>query len=389
MKPTVDVLQGTAASRQPRRNAHHNWSRRSVLAAGGAALAASCASAPSGVRRGVTIDGLSFLPEDPADLAKSGLDGFILDVSAVETVRDEYDHPRYLRTFEACDRSIEEIRRRIDADYSDAYITTHGSEIGRRDGVGVIFQFQSCEPIGDDLGRISYFREKGLRILQLTHHQDNLFAGGALQKHQTGLTPLGRDGVAEMNRLGIIPDVSHSSEPTALDTTAASGRTVIISHGACRALLDNPRCATDAMIRAVADTGGVMGVFMMSFWLTKDNPPTIDHYINHLMHVVNVGGEDAVGIANDYTVSGLEPLKAIGDDNEEGVKSYHEWWRSIHEQGVPGYETLPEHVVIPELNNARRVFLIREALEKKGLKPRLIDKIMGENWRRVLTSELG
>ncbi|MEX6631940.1 membrane dipeptidase [Hyphococcus lacteus] len=364
------------------------WTRRMVLAAGGAALATSCVHQPAG-GQGLVIDGLSFLPSDPADLGRSGLDGFILDVSKVEETHDEQGLVRYLRTFASCDRGIDEAHQKIETDFPDAYVTTKASDIGKRDGTGIIFQFQSCEPIEDNLDRISYFYDKGLRVLQLTHHHDNALAGGALQENQSGLTKLGRDGIAEMNRLGIIPDVSHSSQPTAIEVASASTRPIILSHGACRAIVDNPRCATDAMIKAVSDTGGVMGVFMMSFWLTTEKVPTIDHYIDQLMHVANVGGIDATAIANDYSVSGLEVLTEIDNNNAEGVKGYHSWWNSISERGVPGYDTLPEHVVIPELNNVNRMFLIRTALEKRGVKSSMIDKIMGENWRRVLTSELG
>lgn len=365
-------------------------SRRRFLATGAAGLVAACAGGVSRTTaRPLYIDGLSFFPETAEEIAASGLDAFICDVSEVESVTDAQGHPRYLRTFDACDRGIDAALDRMRTTFPNTWLATKGSDIGSKPGAGVFFQLQSCEPIDNDLDRIAYFHGRGLRILQLTHHNNNLFAGGAIEAHQSGLTALGRDGIAEMNRLNIIPDVSHASEPTALEAAAQSQSPIILSHGACRAFVDNPRCATDDMIRAVAETGGVMGVFMMSFWLTNDPVPTIDHYIDHIRHVVNVGGIDAAAIANDYPITGQENLRKLGNDNAEGVKTYHGWWRSIHEQGVPGFATLPDHVVIPELNNVYRMQTIHQSLERAGFKAREVEKIMGGNWQRVLVDVLG
>ncbi len=129
---------------------------------------------------------------------------------------------------------------------TNAYVATRGSEIGRRTGTGIFLQFQSCEPIGTDLSRLEYFHRKRLRALQITHHQNNLFGGGSIELVPSGLTPLGIEGIAEMNRLGILADVSHASEPTALDVAKYTRKPFLLSHGACRAIVDHPRCASDA-----------------------------------------------------------------------------------------------------------------------------------------------
>jgi membrane dipeptidase len=132
-----------------------------------------------------------------------------------------------------------------------------------------------------------------------------------------------------------------------------------------------------------------MGVFMMSFWLTTDETPTVEHYLAHIAHVISVGGIDAVGIANDFSMEGQEKLAALRNDNAEGVKEYHAWWAGQRRRGVPGFETLPRHVVIPELNNIRRMRSIHRALDRAGYPTGQIEKIMGGNWRRVLTDALG
>ena len=221
----------------------------------------------------------------------------------------------------------------------------------------IFLQFQGGgEPIGDKLERLEVFYELGLRFLQITHHFDNLLGGGALEKEPKGLTKLGFSAVERMNELGIIPDISHASPLTAIDAIKISKKPIIMSHSAARAIVNNARCAPDEVIRALAESGGVMGLFMMSFWLTTDPVPTIDHLIKQIKHAINIGGIGSIAISNDYQVDGEPSLVRLNNNNEVGVKNYHPWWKSINEKGVLGYKELPKHVVIPELNNINRMF---------------------------------
>ena len=364
--------------------------RRSLLAAG---LAATVwpnfgHAKDRSVQSSPWIDGLSFLPDDLADVTASGLNAMICDVSEVEEVKDAQGHPRYLRTFAANDRALDKALARI-AGSSQVSLALKGSDIGKRPGCAAFLQFQSCETIGDDLTRIAYFHGKGLRVLQLTHHNDNLFAGGAIEPVQSGLTPFGRDGIGEMNRVGILPDVAHGSAQTIVEAARLSRTPIVYSHGACRAIVDNPRCIGDDGIRAIAEGGGLVGIFMMSFWLTRDPVPKIDHFIAQIRHAANVGGIGAVAIANDFPMAGQENLLRLKNDNQEGVKEYLGWWRAMHARGVPGFESTPEHVVIPELNSIKRMARIHQALAAAGFKSADLDKIMGANWSRVLNDVLG
>ncbi|ASK90097.1 membrane dipeptidase (peptidase family M19) [Sphingorhabdus sp. SMR4y] len=344
-------------------------------------LAATIPSAP-------IIDGLSFLPENLDEIRQAGLSAMICDVSKVEEVRDADGTPRYQRNFGVNDAALDAAIGRIEA--SDRiFVAKRGSDIGSRPGCAAFLQFQSCETIGEDLRRIAYFHSKGLRVLQLTHHNDNKFAGGAIEREQSGLTELGRAGIAEMNRVGLLPDVSHGSVSTISEAATASQSPVVYSHGACRAIVDHPRCITDDGIRAIADRGGVIGIFMMSFWLTTDSRPRIDHLIAHIRHAINIGGINAVGISNDFPMAGQENLRKLNNDNQEGVKEYLGWWQAMQKLGIPGYEADPEHVVIPELNNLSRMMTIRKALLEDGFSQADVTKIMGGNWQRVLVDVLG
>ncbi|WP_294319345.1 membrane dipeptidase [uncultured Sphingomonas sp.] len=351
---------------------------------------AGAAASPrrTGAPHRLFIDSLSFLPKDLADIGRAGLNAMIADISEVEEVRDAAGIPRYLRGFRANDAAIDTAVARLKQS-PHAYVALKGSDIGTRPGCATFLQFQSTEMIEDDLGRIERFHAKGLRVLQFTHHNDNRFAGGALQPKQSGLTPLGIAGLAEMNRLRILPDVSHGSDATMLEAATRSTTPIALSHGAVRAIVDHPRCAPDNVIRAIAQRGGVMGIFMMSFWLTRKKVPTVADYVAQVRHVVRVGGIDAVGVANDFPMGGQENLLKLHNDNARGVAEYLEWWRAMRSQGIAGFDWTPEHVVIPALNHIDRMQRIADALSAAGFRAREVDAIMGGNWRRLLTDVLG
>ena len=375
----------------PRNAFSTTLSRRSLLSTLGAASLASsfggCTRRIDWVDQAGFIDGLSFLPEELDLVSDAGLSAMICDVSQVEEVVDDFGVVRYHRTFEKNDQALDAALARIDSS-PQVFVAKTGQDILKNPGCAAFLQFQSCETIGNDLSRVSYFHNKGLRVLQLTHHNNNLFAGGAIERVHTGLTDFGREGIAEMNRVGLLPDVSHGSPATIEETAEASKSAIIYSHGACRALLNHPRCISDDGIRAIANKGGVVGIFMMSFWLTKDRKPSVDHLIDHIQHAANIGGIDCVGISNDFPMSGQQNLIRLNNNNREGVKQYLDWWRSMRDVGVEGFETDPAHVVIPELNNIDRMALIDRALSERGFNPSDRAKIMGANWARVLTEVL-
>ena len=339
------------------------------------------------------VDGLSFLNSPAADFAASGLTAFICDVSSGERLKTDDGSLKFFRSFDACTRSLTAARRLLaGGSVPRAFLATRGTQIDeawKKNGTAVFFQFQGCEPIGDQLWRLDLFYELGLRVLQITHHNDNVWGGGAIEKNWTGLTKTGHEGVERLNALGIIPDLSHVADPTSLDVLKISRKPVVVSHGAARALVNNARCTPDDVIKGVANSGGVMGVFMMSFWLTTDPTPTPDSYVRQIKHVVKVGGIDAAAVANDYPLGGEQSAVKAGNDNAKIIGNYYPWWDSVAKAGVLGFDTRPTHVVIPELNNVRRMFLIHRALERAGFSPRELEKIMGGNWVRVLKASLG
>ena len=346
------------------------------------------------------VDGLCFLPEDLADLNTSKIDAYLCDISAIEAIKQPDGTTNYKRTYKACIKSIAEAKSRVESNNDKLVLGLSGSDIKRAkqtDRTAVFFQIQGADCVEDsinnNLNQVDEFHAKGLRALQLTHHYGNKFSGGALDNDTRGglnlpLTKAGQALIEKLNQKNILVDVSHSSPQAALDTAKVSRSPIVQSHGAVRAMVNHARCSPDEVIKAISDTGGLFGVFMMSFWLTNDKVPTTDHYINHIKHVAKVGGIDAVAIANDYPLRGQKNLLKLNNNNAEGVKQYLDWWHSLREKNVLGYDVEPEHVVIPELNHIDRMARIDLALAKAGFTSLDRDKIMGENWQRVLNDVL-
>jgi membrane dipeptidase len=226
-------------------------------------------------------------------------------------------------------------------------------------------------------------------VLQLTHHYNNLYAGGALSLDQRGLSKLGVDLIDKLESKHMLIDLSHASVESAQDTLARANGPIVQTHGAARAIINNARCTPDHILKGIADSGGVFGVFMMSWWLTNEQVPRPEHYVEHLKHVRNVAGIDTVAIANDYPLRGHEIALSSGNNNAIAIKGYDSWWQGLGKKGVLGFEQDVNHIVIPELNHVKRMRSIEYQLAKANFSSTDIDKIMGENWQRVLVDVLG
>ncbi|GIU23155.1 membrane dipeptidase [Shewanella sp. MBTL60-007] len=346
------------------------------------------------------IDGLCFLPDDLNDATASNIDAYICDISDIEAIKQADGTINYKRSYKACIKSITEAKQRVEANPDKLLLGLTGKDVSlakHTERTAVFFQIQGADcveqSIDTNLSQVDEFYDKGLRVLQLTHHYGNPFSGGALDNDAQGglnqpLTPAGTALINKLNHKNILVDVSHSSAQSALDTARTSKSPIVQSHGAARAIVNHARCSPDTVIKAIADTGGLFGVFMMSFWLTNDKVPTVEHYIAQLKHVANIGGIDAVAIANDYPLRGQKTLLELNNNNAEGVKQYLDWWYSLRAKKVLGYDIEPQHAVIPELNHIERMNRIDMALGKAGFSSLERDKIMGKNWERVLNEVL-
>src|SRR5690349_12151093 len=125
--------------------------------------------------------------------------------------------------------------------------------------IAIFFGFQNCSPIEEDLGLVQIFHELGVRFMQLTYNNQSVLGGGCYEKEDSGLTRFGREVIAEMNRVGMVVDLSHSGERTTLEAIAASTRPVVISHANPTFLHENVRNKSGRVLRALAESGGMLG----------------------------------------------------------------------------------------------------------------------------------
>jgi membrane dipeptidase len=243
----------------------------------------------------------------------------------------------------------------------------------REHKIALIFSFEAATMLEDKLDRIELFRNAGVRVMQLSYNHKSPFGYGCLDGDSDGLTDLGRQAVERMNKLGVALDLSHSNARTTADGIAASSRPPLITHAGCRAVYAHPRNKEDRELKALADKGGVMGVYMLPFLTEDTRQPLLADYMQHLVHALEVCGEDHVGIGTDvpFFAVGADDLKAMAKDSADRVAA-----------GVaaPG-ENRPPY--IPDLNTPRKLELVADALLKHGYSARVAEKVLGLNFRRA------
>ena len=193
---------------------------------------------------------------------------------------------------------------------------------------------------------LQHFAQRGIVYMTLCHNGDNDICDSARgsSTHQ-GVSAFGREVIREMNRLGIMVDLSHASEKSFYDALELSETPIVCSHSSCRALCDHPRNLTDEQMRALAAKGGVMQVTMYNGFLVKDGEATVMDGLRHLEHAIEVMGIDHVGIGTDFD----------GDGGVRGIAN------------------------ASELINFTRLLLSRKYSEQD------IEKIWGGNFLRVMS----
>ncbi|HKP93566.1 MAG TPA: membrane dipeptidase, partial [Chthoniobacterales bacterium] len=211
--------------------------------------------------------------------------------------------------------------------------------------LGVIYSFESANMLEDKIDRIELFRGLGVRVMQLTYNRRTPFGVGCLDGETDGLTDLGRKAITKMNELGVALDLSHSNTKTTADGIAASTKPPLITHAGCRAVYLHPRNKEDRELKALADKGGVVGVYMLPYLTASPKQPMRDDFIQHLEHALKVCGEDHVGVGSDV------PFFAVDQSDLEDMKKAAEK-RKADGIAAPG-EDRPTY--IPDLNTPRKI----------------------------------
>lgn len=236
--------------------------------------------------------------------------------------------------------------------------------------VGVILGWQNTSPIEDDLRRLALFHDLGVRVAQLTYNTQNFVGAGCYESRDSGLSDFGREVVAELNRVGIVIDLSHVGPVTTRETVLASEAPVSFTHVCPAALKAHPRNKSDDELRRVADRGGMVGLTPFPWFLSE---PTLDAYLDAVEHVIGVAGEEHVGIGTDFT-------EGHGDEFVEWIMRDKGYARLL--TATPLDEL---RVVMPEgIGRIAEWPNLTAAMEARGwTEPRIL-RLLGGNWVRYL-----
>lgn len=244
----------------------------------------------------------------------------------------------------------------------------------KREGkVGVILSFEAASMLEGRLDRIDLFRRFDVLVMGLTYNRASAFGDGCLNVDGEGVTPLGRQAIARMNAAGIALDLSHANAPTTADGIAISAKPAVITHAGCHAVYAHPRNKCDREMRALAERGGVMGIYMLPFLTDEHRQPLLEDYMRHMLHALDVCGEDHVGIGTDslFFTASDDDLKAMAELEAQ---------RSRAGVAAPG-ENRPPY--IPDLNTPRKLERLCDALGRRGYGARVVEKVLGLNFGRV------
>ncbi len=238
----------------------------------------------------------------------------------------------------------------------------------QKNKTGIILGFQNAHAFEDKLGYIDLFKQVGVSIVQMAYNTQNLICTGCYEEDK-GLSDYGRDVVAEMNRVGILCDLSHVGAKSARDIIEASRQPVCYSHCLPAGLKEHPRNKSDADLKFIAKRDGFVGVTMFAPFLPKGVHSTVGDYVAAIDYVVNIVGEERVGIGTDFT-------QGYGPDFFDWITRDKGYGRKLTEFGEI---VNPEGMrVIGDFPN------LTAAMQKAGWSETKIERLMGLNWVNLL-----
>jgi len=238
------------------------------------------------------------------------------------------------------------------------------------DKVGIILGWQNTSGIDNDVDNLALFRDLGVRVMQLTYNSQNLVGSGCWESRDGGLSDFGRHVVDEMNRLGILVDLSHVGPVTSDDAIKHSKVPVAYTH-CCPMLKQHARNKTDDQLKTIADAGGFVGFASYTPFLPKGEDSTVDDCVAAMDYLINIVGEANAGIGTDWVQDQhIGFFNYLSSDKGKGRST------SIPHKKVPdmpkGLETLGDF----------RNFI--PAMERAGWSEGRIRGVLGENWLRFL-----
>ncbi|MCE7616217.1 dipeptidase [Vibrio fluvialis] len=309
----------------------------------------------------IVIDGLVIAKWDRdlfEDMRKGGLTAANCTVSVWEGFQNTVNN-------------IVEMNNLIEANSDIVMKVTCTDDIRRakRGGkTGVMLGFQNAHAFEDQIGYVQVFKDLGVGVVQMCYNTQNLVGTGCYER-DGGLSGFGYEIVEEMNRVGMMCDLSHVGEKTSREVILASEKPVCYSHCLPSGLKDHPRNKSDEELKFIADHGGFVGVTMFAPFLKNGIHSSIEDYVEAIDYIFNLVGEDQIGIGTDFTQGHGQP--------------FFEWL--THDKGYARRLTNFGEIINPEgIRTLGEFPNLTDALLRHGFSETQVRKIMGENWLRVL-----
>ena len=240
----------------------------------------------------------------------------------------------------------------------------------------IFFGLQNPSPIEDDIGLVEVLHRLGVRFMQLTYNNQSLLATGCYESEDSGLTRMGKQVIDEMNRVGLVVDMSHSAQRSTLDAIEHSSRPIAITHANPATWHPALRNKSPDVLRSLAQSGGMLGVSLYPHHLKDGSDCTLNSFCTMIADLVDLMGIDKVGIGSDLC--------------QDQPDSIVEWmrngrWSKQTDYGegsadAPGFPAMPDFYANNLDFNA-----IAIGLRDLGMNSTEVDQIMGGNWYRFYT----
>lgn len=246
--------------------------------------------------------------------------------------------------------------------------------------VGIVFGFQNCSPIEDDLRLVQVFHELGVRIMQLSYNNQSLLATGCYENDDPGITRFGQEVIKEMNRVGMVVDMSHSAERSTIEAIELSNRPIAITHANPTFFHAALRNKSKTVLSALHESGGMLGLSLYPFHLKNGSDCTLESFCNMAAETAEIIGASQLAIGSDlcqnWDYSTLEWMRSgrwtAGTDYGEGSADNQDWPRQ------------------PEWFASSRDFpTIADGLKTAGFSDSEVRGIMGENWLAFFEKSFG
>jgi membrane dipeptidase len=255
----------------------------------------------------------------------------------------------------------------------------------------ILYNFQNTIPLGGgvdwerELDHLDLFYGLGVRIIQLTYNLRNFVGDGCTERYESGLSHFGAAVVERMNDLGILVDTGHCGYQTTLDAVEASNTPVIASHTGCRGVYDYPRSKTDEELQVIAEKGGYVGIYAYDHFLAKEGG-TITDFLDHINYAVNLIGVDHIGIGTDAFIHPKMPERLLEEMDQDEPRWNGFWVHDWLEASALAVALIEARVGSLAWTNWP-YFTV--GLVSRGYSDQEIQKIIGENFLRVLEKVVG